>query len=63
VGTIFGDPAPIRFGECTPERSGFKIPTVSWCSGLLPPGVVEVATVDRVEAKIVDEATHGCLGV
>jgi hypothetical protein len=62
-GAVFGDPAPISFGEGAPESSGFKILTVSRCSGLLPPGVVQVTAVDRIEAKIVDKAKHCCLGV
>src|SRR5437762_12843427 len=62
-GAVFGDPAPIRFGERAPESIGVKIPTVSGRSGLLPPGVVQITTVDRVEAKIVDKAKHRCLGV
>src|SRR4249920_1649618 len=62
-GAVFGDPAPNSFGQRTPESSGFKIPTVSRRSGLLPPGVVQITTVDRVEAKIVDEAKHCCLAV
>src|SRR5204862_1395448 len=62
-GAVFGNPAPHSFGERTPESSGFKIPTVSRRSRLLPPGVVQITTVDRVEAKIVDKAKHCCLGV
>lgn len=45
------------------ESSGFKIAAVSRRSGLLSPGVVQNTTVDRVEAKIVDEAKHCCLGL
>ena len=62
-GAVFGDPAPVSFGERAPESGGFKIPAVGRRSGLLPPGVVQITTVDRVEAKIVDEAKHCCLGV
>src|SRR5437762_1767127 len=62
-GAVFGDPARIRFGERAPESIGVKIPTVSRRSGLLPPGVVQITTVDRVEAEIVDKAKHRCLGV
>src|SRR5205809_690307 len=62
-GAVFGDPTPISFGERAPESSGFKIPTVSRRSGLLPPGVVQITTVERVEAKFVDKAKHCCLGV
>src|SRR5947199_7079335 len=62
-GAVFGDPAPNSFGERTPESTGFKISTVGRRSGLLPPGVVQIATVDRVEAKILDKAKHCCLGV
>jgi hypothetical protein len=57
-GAVFGDPAPVSFGKRAPESSGFKIPAVSRRSGLLPPGVVQTTTVDRVEAEIVDEAKH-----
>jgi hypothetical protein len=62
-GAVFGDPAPVSFGERAPESSVVKIAAVSRRSGLLPPGVVQSATVERVEAKIVDEAKHCCLGV
>src|SRR2546428_5220385 len=62
-GAVFGDPAPNSFGERTLESSGFKILTVGRRSGLLPPGVVQIATIDRVEAKIVDKAKRCCLGV
>jgi hypothetical protein len=36
---------------------------VSRRSGLLPPRVVQTTSVDRVEAKLVDEAKHGRPGV
>jgi len=62
-GAVFGDSAPISFGERVPESRGVKIPTVSRRSGLLPPGGVQITTVDGVEAKIVDKAKHRCLGV
>src|SRR6266705_978828 len=57
-GAVFGDPASIRFGERAPESSDFKIPAVGRRSGLLSPGVVQVTTVDRVEAEFVDQAKH-----
>jgi hypothetical protein len=57
-GAVFGDPAPVSFGERVPESSDFKIPALSRRSGLLSPGVVSITTVDRVEAEIVDEAKH-----
>src|SRR5713226_7460602 len=62
-GAVFGDPAPISLCERALESAGFKIPAVSRRSGLLPPGVVQITTVQGVEAKIVDEAKHCCLGV
>jgi hypothetical protein len=62
-GAVFGDPAPISFRERAPQSSAFKIPTVSRRSGLLPPGVVQITTVDRVEADVVDNAKHYCFGV
>src|SRR5437762_13910718 len=62
-GAVFGDPPPIRFGERAPESTGFEIPAVGGRSGLLPPGVVQITTVDWVEAELVDEAQHRCLGV
>jgi hypothetical protein len=62
-GAVFGDPAPISFGERAPESSGFKIRAVSRRSGLLAPGIVQITTIDRVEAKIVDETKHCGLGV
>src|SRR6266850_1147132 len=61
-GAAFGDSAPVGFGERATESSGFEIAAVSRRSGLLPPGVVQDSTVDRVEAKIVDEAEHSCPG-
>src|SRR2546428_11754052 len=57
-GAVFGDPASISFGERAPENSDFKIPAVGRRSGLLSPGVVQVTTVDRVEAEVVDQAKH-----
>jgi hypothetical protein len=62
-GAEFGDPAPISVGKRATESNGVKIPTASRRAGLLPPGVVQSTTVDRVEAKIVDKAKHRCLGV
>ena len=62
-GTVFGDPAPIRFGKRAPESTGFKIPAVGGRSGLLPPGVVQITGVDWVEAEIVDETKHECFGI
>src|SRR5204863_6854832 len=55
-GAVFRNPASISFCERATESSGFKIPAVSRRSGLLPPGVVQITTVNRVEAKIVNEA-------
>jgi hypothetical protein len=62
-GAVFRDPASISFCERATESSGFKIPAVSRRSGLLPPGVVQITSVDRVEAKIVHEAKHCRFGV
>jgi hypothetical protein len=62
-GAVFRDPASISFRERAPESTGFKVLAVSGRSGLLPPGIVQITAVDRVEAKIVDEAKHCCLGV
>src|SRR5439155_5948639 len=57
-GAVFGDPASIRLVERAPESGDFKIPAVGRRSGLLSPGVVQVTTVDRVEAELVDQAKH-----
>src|SRR5437016_7129279 len=62
-GAVFGDPPPIRFGERAPESTGFKIPAVGGRSGLLPPGIVQITTVNGVESEIVDKGKHRCLGV
>src|SRR5882724_10990396 len=62
-GSVFCDPARLSFGERAPESIGSKIPAVCRRSGLLPPGVVQITAVDRVEAKIVDNAQHRCLGI
>jgi hypothetical protein len=62
-GSVFRDPASISFCERATKSSGFKIPAVSRRSGLLPPGVVQITTVDRVEAKIVNKAKHCRLGI
>jgi hypothetical protein len=59
-GAVFRDPASIRFRERTPESSGFKVLAVSRRSGLLPPGVVQITTIDRIEAKVVNKAKHCC---
>jgi hypothetical protein len=63
LGTVFGDSAPISVGERATESSGFKIAALRRRSWLLLPGQVQLTTIDRVEAKIVDEAKHCCLGV
>jgi len=63
LGAVFGDPAPIGFGERAPERGGVEIPAVRRRARLLAPGVIQITTVDGLEAKIVDEAKHGRLGV
>jgi hypothetical protein len=62
-GAVFRDPAPISFRERAPESTGFEVLAISRCSWLLPPGIIQITTVDRVEAKIVDEAKHCRLGV
>jgi hypothetical protein len=62
-GAVFRDPASISFREGAPESTGSKILAVSRRSWLLPPGIIQITTVDRIEAKIVDEAKHCCLGV
>jgi hypothetical protein len=60
---IFCDPAPFCFGKRAPESSGVEILTISRRSSLLAPGCVQITTVDRVEAEIVDKVKHLCLGV
>src|SRR5581483_9707007 len=62
-GAVFRDPAAVSLGQCAPERRGIKIAAVSWRSGLMPPGIIQTTGVDRVEAKIVDEAKHDGLGL
>ena len=62
-GAVFGNPAPFGFGERTPESGGVEIPAVGRSTGLLPPGVVQIAGVDRVKAKVIDQAKHRGLGV
>jgi hypothetical protein len=61
-GAVFCDPAPIGFRECAPKSGRFEIVAVSRRPRLLPPGVVQHATFDGVEAKRVNEAEHGGLG-
>src|SRR5215510_2311372 len=60
-GAVLGDPAPVSFGERAPQSSGLEIAAVSRRSGLLPPGVVQNTAIDRVEAKVINEAKHYCL--
>jgi len=45
-GAVFGDPAPVSFGERAPESGGFKVAAVSRRSGLLPPGLVQHTTIE-----------------
>src|SRR5438105_13468324 len=62
LGTVFGDPVSISFGQRAPQSSGFKILAVSRRPGLLAPGVVQITAIDRVEAEIVDKAHHHRFG-
>lgn len=62
-GSAIFDSARISFGQRAPEGGGFQIPAIRRRSGLLPPGVVQITAVDRVEAKIIDKAKHCGLGV
>src|SRR5262247_668359 len=62
-GAVFGDPASVGFGQRAPESGGAEIPAVGRRSGLLPPRLVQITAVDRVEAEIVDEAQHDRPGV
>jgi len=63
LGAVFGDTAPVRFGERAPQSGGVEILAVSRRSGLLPPGVVQITPIDGVEAKLVDQPKHGGLGI
>ena len=60
-GAVFSDPASVGFSVRAPETSGVKIVAVSWRSGLLPPGFVQITAVDRVEAEIIDETKYSAL--
>ena len=59
---VFRDPASISLAKRASESRGVKVLAVSRRSRLLPPGVVQISTIDGVEAEIVDEAKHCCLG-
>src|SRR5688572_30313572 len=61
-GAVFRNTAFISLCERAPESSGFKVLAVSR-SGLLPPGIVQITTVHRVETEIVNEAKHCGLGI
>src|SRR5262245_42923057 len=58
LGAVFSDPAPICRVERASQGSGVKSFAVGRRSGSLPPGVIEITVVDRVEAEIVDKAEH-----
>jgi hypothetical protein len=62
-GAVFSDPAWVGFSERAPETSSVRIVAVSWRSWLLPPGLVQITTVDRVEAEIIDETKYCGLGI
>src|SRR6478736_3375180 len=62
-GAVFRDPASFCFRKRATESRSFKVLAVSRRSGLLSPGVVQITTVHRVEAKFVNEAKHCSLGV
>jgi hypothetical protein len=57
----------LRVGERALARGDFEILAVGRGSGLLPPGVVQIACVDGIEAEIVDRvwsrAGHCCARV
>ena len=53
----------VRLAEGPPEAGVVEIPAISWRSGSLSPGVVEITRIDRIEAEIVHEAKHRRSGV
>src|SRR5688572_25464557 len=57
-GTVVGDQAAIRFAERAPEGSGVEIFAIGGRSRPLPPGVVEITRINRVEAQVVHETKH-----
>jgi hypothetical protein len=48
----------LRVGETAPKRGGIKVGSVDRSAGLLPPGIIQATSVDRVESKLVDEPKH-----
>src|SRR5256885_14951631 len=59
-GAIICNPTPVGFGERSFQCSSFEVVTICWRSGLLPPGFVQITTVDRIESKIIDKLKHSC---
>ena len=41
--------------KCLPHAFGIEIGGVHWCSGLLPPGVIQSAGIDGIETEFVDK--------
>src|SRR4051812_23023607 len=54
-GAIVCNPTPVGFGERSFQCGSFEVVTISWRSGLLPPGFVQITPVDRIETKIIDK--------
>src|SRR3954464_70324 len=53
---------PPRLGQRAPDALGVEVGGVDRGAGLLPPGLVQPAGVDAVEAELVDEPQHHRLG-
>src|SRR5262249_41169361 len=49
--------------KCLPHAFSIEIGSVHRCSGLLPPGVVQSAGIDRIETEFVDKLQDDGLGL
>ena len=49
--------------KCLPHAFSIEIGGVHWCSGLLPPGVVQSAGIDSIETEFIDKLQDDGLGV
>src|SRR5262249_1714840 len=49
--------------KCLPHAFGIEIGGVHWCSGLLPPGVIQSAGIDGIETEFVDKLQDDGFGL
>ena len=50
----------ISLGERAGESGGVKVAAIGRGSRLLPPGIAEIACIDRIEPETVNNGKHQC---